>query len=129
MKTRTLRAGALLTALTASLLLAACSSPATSLAGSWGEPETPGEPALVFTPDGDGDAGEYAGSDGCNTIGGSYTEADGTIELGVMRATMMYCEGVDTWLSRGHTAELSGDTLTVFDEAGTQIGALTRAAG
>lgn len=127
MKTQFVRTGALLAATSAALLLAACSSPAASVSGAWGEPDTQGKPSIEFTPAEGKTGGEYVGNDGCNIIGGSYTEKDGTIELGVMRATMMFCEGVDTWLSQGHTAKLDGDTLAVFDESGDQVGSLPRA--
>ncbi|WP_125099147.1 META domain-containing protein [Leucobacter chromiireducens] len=128
MKTQLIRSGALLAVATATLLLAACSSTAASVAGAWGEPDTQGRPSLTFTPK-DGEAGgDYGGNDGCNVLGGSYTEKDGTIDLGVMVSTMMFCEGVDTWLSQGHSAKLDGNSLVVFDESGKQIGSLPRAA-
>lgn len=131
------------------------------LTGTWGIPDHRGLPSIVFDPDSapnaaravgntntstDSDSdertgitrGSYAGSDGCNRIAGSYTfaRADGTIDLGAMISTMMYCEGVDTWLSRARTARLTpnadsdagadGSRLVFFDEAGAQIGSLSR---
>ncbi|MBL3698612.1 META domain-containing protein [Leucobacter luti] len=130
MKTQFRAVGALAAA--ASLfILAGCATSASApadLAGSWGTPDTRGEPSLNFIPAEDGSAaGQFGGNDGCNTIGGDYTVEGETIEFGAIRATMMYCEGVDTWLSQAHTGTVSGDTLTVLNEQGEQIGTLDRA--
>jgi len=43
-----------------------------------------------------------------------------------MGSTMMYCEGVDTWLTQGTTAVVQGDALVVSDEDGKEIGTLDR---
>lgn len=104
--------------------LAGCAGSAdeVSVVGTWGSPEKSGEPSLEFT-----DSGRYSGTDGCNTVGGDYTVDGTTVDLGAMFSTMMFCEGVDTWLVRGATAELDGDTLTIFDEDGERIGTLDRA--
>lgn len=45
-----------------------------------------------------------------------------------MHSTMMFCEGVDTWLSQAHTGTVEGDTLTILNEQGDEIGTLERAA-
>ena len=39
---------------------------------------------------------------------------------------MMACEGVDTWLSKAATGNVSGDTMTVLDDGGSTIGTLKR---
>lgn len=111
-------------ALAAALLLStsACSSAPSSLVGTWGEPTATDTPSLEFT--GSESSGEYAGTDGCNRVGGAYTVDGGTIDLGVMRATMMFCEGVDTWLSQARSAKLSDDGLAFYDENGSEIGTL-----
>lgn len=44
----------------------------------------------------------------------------------MMRSTMMYCEGVDTWLVTATEAKLSSDELVFSNEEGTEIGTLTR---
>lgn len=115
------------TALTGLLALSACTAdpaPDTpSVVGAWGEPGTRGEPSLVFEED-----GSYSGDDGCNSLGGEWSAEGDSVDLGVMRSTLMYCEGVDTWLSQARTAELAGDTLTLLDEQGAEIGTLERAA-
>ncbi|QZY53383.1 META domain-containing protein [Leucobacter tenebrionis] len=115
------------TALTGLLALSACAADpapdATSVVGAWGEPGTRGEPSLIFEED-----GSYSGDDGCNSLGGEWSAEGDSVDLGAMRSTLMYCEGVDTWLSQARTAELSGDTLTLLDEQGAEIGTLERAA-
>ena len=117
------------TALAAAVLigLSACASPSGELIGTWGDPEAQATPSLEFS--GTEGSGDYSGTDGCNSVGGSFTVEDGSIDLGLMRSTLMFCEGVDTWLVQARTAELSGDTLTLFDESGAEIGALERHAG
>lgn len=118
---RSIRPLLLAVAAAAALGLAACSGAAPSVVGTWGASETQGEPSLTFDED-----GGYSGSDGCNRVMGSW-EADGkTVDLGVMASTLMFCEGVDTWLSQGATAEIDGDTLVVFDQGGEQLGSLER---
>ena len=39
---------------------------------------------------------------------------------------MMLCEGVDTWLSALVTGEVDGDTLTILDIDGNEIGTLAK---
>ncbi|SJN12673.1 hypothetical protein FM113_15525 [Leucobacter sp. 7(1)] len=129
MKTPILRIAGALTATVAALLLASCANPGASGAvdGAWGTLETRGEPSLTFTAVADGTSGDYSGSDGCNVIGGSYTLENGTIDFGVMHSTMMFCEDVDTWLAQAHTGTVQGDTLSVRNESGDEIGTLERA--
>lgn len=107
----------------AALGLAACSggsSPA-SVVGVWGEPDVQDKPSLEFSED-----GSYGGTDGCNVVGGDWTADGDVIDLGAMISTMMYCEGVDTWLTQSATAKLNGDTLVFMDEGDQEIGTLDR---
>lgn len=105
----------------AALTLSACSAPA-SVVGTWGDTGAKDKPSLVFE-----ENGEFHGTDGCNQVGGSW-KADGSkIDLGAMRTTLMFCDGVDTWLAGAATATLKGDTLTVNDQGGAEIGTLNRA--
>ncbi|WP_258067932.1 META domain-containing protein [Pseudoclavibacter sp. RFBB5] len=105
------------------LLLTGCAAPAASAAGTWGTPNSSGqgEPGLNLADD-----GKVTGNDGCNRLMGEWTETDGTVEFGALASTMMFCEGVDTWLLGASTAEVDGDSLVVFNEAGDQIGTLPR---
>lgn len=104
--------------------LAACSSSDSnenSFVGTWGTPDTHGEPSLTLEED-----GSAFGSDGCNRMMGTYTADGSEITFGPLATTMMYCDGVDTWLSTGHTANVDGDVMTVFNESGESIGTLNR---
>lgn len=100
-------------------LLGCSSSP--SAEGNWGSQDE-GEPHLVLSSD-----GTLSGSDGCNRLVGSWEEADGTISFGDgVASTMMFCEGVDTWLSGVHTATVDGDTLRILGADGAEIGTLAK---
>lgn len=106
--------------------LSACSAAGSSVVGAWGHVGAAEEPSIEFT--GTETEGEYSGTDGCNNIGGSYTVDGDEVDLGVMRATMMFCEGVDTWLSQAARATISGNTLTFIDQSGATVGTLERGA-
>jgi heat shock protein HslJ len=70
---------------------------------------------------------KVSGKDGCNSLMGSWTTgSDGTVDVSSLASTMMYCEGVDTWLSKAATVSIDGDTATVSDATGAEIGTLTR---
>ncbi|SJN11224.1 hypothetical protein FM113_11395 [Leucobacter sp. 7(1)] len=70
--------------------------------------------------------GEFTGTDGCNRLMGTGEIAEGTLDFGQFASTRKLCEGVDTWLSAAGSATVSGDTLTVLDTSGKEIGTLTR---
>lgn len=104
------------------LALSACSSAPASPLGSWGNTDAQQKPSLVFEDD-----GSYHGNDGCNNVMGQWSTEGDTIDLGDMASTMMYCEGVDTWLSKSQTAKMGSKTaLDLYDENGTHIGTLVR---
>ncbi|MGP5240551.1 META domain-containing protein [Corynebacterium flavescens] len=89
--------------------------------GTWG-PGGPGEPQLVLDAD-----GRVSGSDGCNRLMGSWSEADGEIQLSELASTMMACLGdVDTWLNGASKLNVEGDTMHVLDNGGVEIGVLER---
>ena len=126
---RHFRASALLACTAASLLLVTgCSAGAgasVSPEGTWGDPNHPESPSLEFEGT---SSGEYHGTDGCNNIGGAYVQDEsGVVDLGAMRTTFMFCEGVDDWLNRARTATIDGDTMTFLDEEGAELGTLERA--
>ncbi|MHA2788806.1 META domain-containing protein [Corynebacterium sp. S7] len=112
----------LLAALLPAVLIAACSSPsqASSPQGNWGSNE-PQQPQLTLADD-----GSLSGTDGCNRIIGSWELHDERVQLSPLATTMMFCEGVDTWLSNAATAEVKRETLHLYDEAGAEIGTLER---
>lgn len=90
--------------------------------GTWGTADTRGEAHLEFTADGD-----VFGSDRCNNITGSWTANGSVIEFGVLASTMMACPDVEAWSGAPATATISGDKLTLLDEAGATIDTLQRA--
>lgn len=100
--------------------LSACAAQPTAV-GSWGNAEERTEPSLVLSED-----GRLTGSDGCNRLVGDYTAEGAEITFGMIASTMMFCEGVDTWLTGASSATLSGDTMTISDESGAEIGTLSR---
>jgi heat shock protein HslJ len=128
MRTRTTRLTATLATLgaVAAFALAGCATPATStVAGTWQEHPAPaaGElPELVLAAD-----GGLSGTDGCNSLAGSWTSTGSTVSFGEVAATLMACDGVDEWLLDLATGTISGDTLTILDASGATIGELHRA--
>jgi heat shock protein HslJ len=118
------RAGAALVtaALAAVLLLAGCAGTPSGKAvvGTWGSTSS-GQPNLDIQDD-----GTFSGSDGCNRLSGQGQIDGDEITFGSIASTMMACEGVDTWLSKAATGNVSGDTMTVLDDGGKTIGTLKR---
>lgn len=94
-----------------------------SVTGTWGTPDTVGEPHLIFEED-----GSVHGSDGCNALKGTYTSSSPDIEFGPITSTRKFCEGVDDWLSHTTSATLEGNTLTFANTTGEVIGTLERVA-
>src|SRR5699024_9404716 len=92
--------------------------------GSWGSLE-PGQPNLVLAAD-DAFSGTVAGTDGCNRLTGRWRFDDGVVRFTQMASTMMYCEGVDTWLSAAASGEVRGKKMYVFNREGNAIGTLVR---
>ncbi len=66
------------------------------------------------------------GTDGCNRLRGSWSDDGETITFSNVASTRMACPDVDTWLSALATGTIAGETLTVFDVSGTEIGTLER---
>lgn len=119
---KTLLTAAAITA--AALTLVGCASGGTSKAvGTWGTANVTGESWLIFEAD-----GSFNGSDGCNGIFGEYTVSGDTVALGDMGSTLMFCEGIDTWLANAATARIDDTTLIVMDADAHEIGTLQRAA-
>lgn len=108
----------------ATFALTACSgSGSSSVAGtSWGDPDVSDKPSINFETD-----GGVNGTDGCNRVMGSWSEEDGTVDLGALASTMMFCEGVDTWLTTATTAKLDGGSLVFFNPGGEEVGTLSPA--
>lgn len=105
-------------ALSALLLLAGCASSSGEPEGTWGVDDGPN---LTLADD-----GSLSGTDGCNRLMGSWTADGDTIDFGEVASTLMACEGVDTWLNGLATGTVNGDTITVLDGSGAEIGTLAR---
>ncbi len=91
-----------------------------SFTGTW-EGSGADKPTLEITDD-----AAFNGTDGCNRMVGSGKIDEQTFDFGQFATTRQFCEGVDTWLSMAGSATLEGDTLTVLDRDGAEIGTLTR---
>lgn len=101
------------------LLLTGCAA-GRSAAGTWsGSGEQP--PSLDLA-----SGGHLSGTDGCNRLVGSWSEDGDAVTFSQVASTRMFCADVDTWLSGLHSAKVDGDTLTVLDASGAQIGTLAR---
>lgn len=105
-----------------SAVLAGCSqSAAASATGMWSTAAPSGAYIELM------EDGSLAGSDGCNRLMGSWEKDGADITFGTVGMTQMFCEGVDDWLSQMNTANLADDfTMTIFNEAGDNIGELKR---
>lgn len=119
MKNRTL--GMIGLAILPVIFLVACSSTdSASAAGTWGV-DAPGQPQLVLADD-----GTLSGTDGCNRLTGSWKQGGDRVELYPLASTMMFCEGVDTWLVMATDLEMEDQVVHVFDAEGTELGTLER---
>ena len=97
------------------------SADAADVTGTWGNVDNPEEPSLNFAPD-----GRVNGTDGCNRLMGGWTQDGSTVTISNLASTMMFCQGVDTWLSGAATAEVEGDALRVLNPEGAELGVLHR---
>jgi heat shock protein HslJ len=96
---------------------------ADSVVGTWGDTGA-SEPHLVLASD-----GSVTGTDGCNGIATTFAVDGTSVEFESFMSTFKACEGVDTWLSAVHSAEVDGDEMIVSNASGDRIGTLKRTAG
>ena len=80
--------------------------------GTWGDPSKDASPYLELE-----DGGSFSGSDGCNNLTGTWSVDEGEQVL---------FEDVDDWLAHLDAATVSGDTMTVLGQDGSEIGQLER---
>lgn len=104
----------------AALLLAGCTGEKVSAEGTWGT-GADGKPQLVLAGD-----GTLTGTDGCNSLSGSWEASGDTVEFGPIITTLMACPGVDTWLAELDSAQLDGSVLRILNADGQEIGTLAR---
>lgn len=93
------------------------------VAGTWKSDEA-GQPYLNLNAE-----GAAWGTDGCNGINTTYALKGSTITLEPWISTMRACMGVNDWLRNARFAEIDGNTMTVNDRDGKEIGTLRRSAG
>lgn len=95
-----------------------------SVNGKWNSPKPGSAAFLDIAAD-----GSLTGSDGANRISTTWTSDDSGATVESFLTTQRAAQGMETWVGRTRRVEADGDQLTVFDQAGNHIGALTRAAG
>lgn len=89
--------------------------------GYWMESTKANAPFLSISAD-----RKFSGSDGCNTLVGSWaTGTDATTSFGHVASTMMACEGVDTWLTGIASATITGSKMTILGADGSTLGTLS----
>lgn len=89
---------------------------------TWGDTGAKDTPSLVFQAD-----GTVSGTDGCNVLGGDWTQSGVTVTFGDVVSTMMFCEGIDDWLGDMDSAVVEGGKLVFSDKNGKEIGTLEQA--
>lgn len=90
--------------------------------GTWGDTSDTGEPSLTLDDD-----GSLTGTDGCNTLSGSWRlESDDIVYFDSVASTRMACPDVDTWLEGLSQATISDSTMTITGSDGAEIGQLER---
>ena len=102
------------------LALSGCSPSGSPFTGSWGSTAS-GQPHLTITAD-----NAFKGSDGCNDMAGTGTVSGDTYTFGPFASTLKACDGVNPWLSRAHTAKVSGDELVIYANGGQKVGTLPK---
>lgn len=95
-----------------------CGTTSSSPQGTWIGPE---DTRLELAAD-----GTVTGSDGCNHLGGSWSQDGEDVVFSQMMSTLMACTDVNVWLVDPRTATIEGDTMHVFDAGGTELGELHR---
>ncbi|GLU88592.1 META domain-containing protein [Agromyces sp. NBRC 114283] len=87
--------------------------------GTWGDPDG----AYLELESG----GAFTGNDGCNRLTGSWTMEDDNISFDDVASTRMACPETEAVLEGLDTANVSGDTMTVYADDEAQIATLDRA--
>jgi len=70
--------------------------------------------------------GSLDGTDGCNSISGSWSNAGTRITFSGIRHSALPCPSVSFWILGLATADVTGDTMEVMDSTGAKIGTLIR---
>ncbi len=80
-----------------------------------------GDPFLEFSPE-----GAVSGTDGCNAIVSTWKAEGEEVVIAPFTTTQKACAGVDSWLSKVSKVQVDGDTMTVRDIEGNEIGELKK---
>ena len=90
--------------------------------GTWAESSDADAPSLTLA-----EGGELTGTDGCNQLSGEWElKDDDIVYFGSVASTRMACPDVDVWLDQLSQATISGSTMTVLGQDGSEIGQLER---
>lgn len=93
--------------------------------GKW-VADDPDDAFLKFDKPDKDNKGHVKGGDGCNGVQGDYTLKGNKVTIKRGFGTLKGCPGVDDWLRKVQAVEINGDTLTVQNGKGKEIGTLTR---
>jgi len=112
-------------AVMAMLVLGACASGASTPGlGRWGDVRGTGGPGLTLAA-----GGTLTGTDGCNTISGTWTATGTTVEFSDVTTSRLPCPSSTAfWVLNLRSAVIEGTTMHVLDADGTEIGTLDQAA-
>jgi heat shock protein HslJ len=89
--------------------------------GLWSESSETDAPFLSIAAD-----GSFTGSDGCNSLFGSWELADdGAVLFSDVASTRKFCEGVDTWLSLAAKGRVLSGVMSIEDATGLVLGELS----
>lgn len=92
--------------------------------GRWSADDS--EDAFLEFTEVDENGGTVSGSDGCNGVQGEFRIEGDTASIDRGPGTLKGCPDVDTWLKGVTVVVLDGDTLSVQDDEGEELGVLTR---
>src|SRR5690606_40664357 len=65
----------------------------------------------------------------CNVMFGNWNADDNGLVFSGVGGTLMFCEGVDTWLSTMQSATIQGNEMHILGEGGAEIRSEERRVG
>lgn len=74
----------------------------------------------------DENGGTVSGTDGCNGVQGEFHVDGDTASIDRGPGTLKGCPDIDTWLKGVTVVVLDGDTLSIQNDDGEELGTLTR---
>ncbi|MGX1932775.1 META domain-containing protein [Microbacterium resistens] len=71
--------------------------------------------------------GTFVGFDNCNTVAGTWSLTEHSLEMKFLGGTQKECPDVTVWLTHAETGNLEADdSLKLSNRGGQQLGVLTR---